>query len=881
MAQVSEGFSYQSVVRDASGNLLNNQLIGLRMTLLANSALGTADYVETHQVATNGYGVVSISVGSGTVVSGVFNNVDWINNTYFLKTELDISGGTNYVFMGISQILAVPYALHAQTASSVLGDNDTSATNEIQQLSIVGNQLVLDNGGNSVTLSGTIDLDADPTNELQALNISNDTLYLSQGNYVLIDDYLQSLSNTAGTISISGNNTISLADSSATNEIQTLSSTAGTISLSSANTIVLADSSATNELQTLSQTAGSISLSNGNTIMLQDSSSVNELQTLSNTPGTITISDGNTITLADSSATNELQVLTNTAGTITISDGNTITITDSSITNELQNLSVSNDTLLISSGNAVKLPIPNVPVEVPPGTIVWSESANDTALLNRNFDLIGQEVKNYFEIVPSSNSNDTNSRGIIHNISLHWPLINFTSNNNFEKNSFLINSHYDGNKLHDNWEVRRYKTSFYYYYDLVNDKIVFMTNQFISLFNLGDNTKEVFDNTFQFDNATSFCYCDSNLYAFGGSFQSVGVGATIIYSNSLYRYNLLNNSWILVSTANQLSYRVHVNSKCLNNKIYLYGGIKPISGATSGNSSSLQDCEYADDGAVYDIQSNTWLTIPSHNNRSLVGSINNVMVPTSNKLIVWGGYGGTSNDRLSDLIPFSSSQQISLGKKDGIIYDFQTNTWTSMATNSSTYMGSSTSTIHEPTYFMSGDELIFFGGYMINQYGGPASLQGLFFKYNLINDSWQTISLPNNVPSWLYSMVIPGAYYDGEKLTIITPFKTNQNSSDPRYFFAKNYFPSNDTWEDLDLNKLNRDHIYQDYRNGNAFSQTLILKNGSEYFFISKNNYNSNNPPSSYDYIDLFKYKNESLVGYDYSSSNSELRKIYYMYKKL
>lgn len=350
MAQVSEGFSYQSVVRDASGNLLNNQLIGLRMTLLANSALGTADYVETHQVATNGYGVVSISVGTGTVVSGVFNNVDWRNNTYFLKTELDVSGGTNYVFMGISQILAVPYALHAQTATTVLGDNDTSATNEIQQLSIVGNQLVLDNGGNSVTLSGTIDLDADPTNELQVLNLSNDTLYLSQGNYILIDNYLQSLSNTAGTISISGNNTITLADSSATNEIQNLSSTAGTITLSSANTITLADSSATNELQTLIQTAGTISLSNGNTITLQDSSSINEIQTLSNTAGTITISDGNTITLSDSSATNELQVLTNTAGTITISDGNTITLSDSSDTNELQTISISGQTLNLSKG---------------------------------------------------------------------------------------------------------------------------------------------------------------------------------------------------------------------------------------------------------------------------------------------------------------------------------------------------------------------------------------------------------------------------------------------------------------------------------------------------------------------------------------------------
>ena len=396
MAQVSEGFSYQSVVRDASGNLLYNQLIGLRMTLLANSALGTADYVETHQVATNGYGVVSISVGTGTVVSGVFNNVDWINNTYFLKTELDVSGGTNYVFMGISQILAVPYALHAQTASSVLGDNDTSATNEIQQLSIVGNQLVLDNGGNSVTLSGTIDLDADPTNELQALNISNDTLYLSQGNYVLISDYLQSLSNTAGTISISGNNTITLADSSSTNEIQQLSIAGNDITISEANTITLPtnnDNDPINELQNLNISGNSLSISNGNSVTLppdgdnnssneiqslslsnnnlsisasnsvtlptnNDNSTTNEIQSLSLNNNSLSISNGNSVNLPinnDNSSTNELQTLSNTSGTISISNGNTINLEDSSATNELQTLSYNNDTLSISNGNQVTI----------------------------------------------------------------------------------------------------------------------------------------------------------------------------------------------------------------------------------------------------------------------------------------------------------------------------------------------------------------------------------------------------------------------------------------------------------------------------------------------------------------------------------------------
>ncbi|WP_445718188.1 hypothetical protein, partial [Flavobacterium sp.] len=66
-------------------------------------------------------GLVSLEIGSGTVVSGDFTNINWSNGPYFIKTETDPTGGTSYSITGTSQLLSVPYALHAKTAETVTG----------------------------------------------------------------------------------------------------------------------------------------------------------------------------------------------------------------------------------------------------------------------------------------------------------------------------------------------------------------------------------------------------------------------------------------------------------------------------------------------------------------------------------------------------------------------------------------------------------------------------------------------------------------------------------------------------------------------------------------------------------------------------------------
>ncbi len=123
-AQSPEKMSYQAVVRDINGNLITDATINMQISILQGSASGTAVYVETQSVLTNKNGLLSIEIGMGDVLSGTFSAINWAEGPYFLKTETDPEGGTNYTITGISQLLSVPYALHAKEAESVANETD-------------------------------------------------------------------------------------------------------------------------------------------------------------------------------------------------------------------------------------------------------------------------------------------------------------------------------------------------------------------------------------------------------------------------------------------------------------------------------------------------------------------------------------------------------------------------------------------------------------------------------------------------------------------------------------------------------------------------------------------------------------------------------------
>jgi hypothetical protein len=119
LAQSPEKMSYQAIVRNVDGNLVSNTTIGFQISVLKTTSSGTVIYVETHAPTANVNGLISIEIGAGNAITGVFANIDWSSDTFFIKTETDITGGSNYTISGTSQLLSVPFALYAKKAGNV------------------------------------------------------------------------------------------------------------------------------------------------------------------------------------------------------------------------------------------------------------------------------------------------------------------------------------------------------------------------------------------------------------------------------------------------------------------------------------------------------------------------------------------------------------------------------------------------------------------------------------------------------------------------------------------------------------------------------------------------------------------------------------------
>jgi hypothetical protein len=266
MAQAPNLLSYQAVVWDGSNNLVVSSSIGMQISILQGSVSGSAVYEETHSATSNANGLVSVEIGAGSVVSGDISTIDWSAGPYFLKTETDPLGGTTYTITGTTQLMSVPYALHAESATNISNDQvddaDADPANEIQDISLSGLDLSI-SSGSTVDLTaiqdGVDDADADPVNEL----------------------------NTGATLTTT---TLNITDAGGTVSVDLASLQDGTTD---------ADADPSNEIQTISQVGNTINLSNGGGSVTvspsADDDPANEIQTLSLSNDTVYISDGNDV----------------------------------------------------------------------------------------------------------------------------------------------------------------------------------------------------------------------------------------------------------------------------------------------------------------------------------------------------------------------------------------------------------------------------------------------------------------------------------------------------------------------------------------------------------------------------------------------------------
>ena len=179
--QVPQTLTYQSVLRNSSNALVANTAVGIKISVLQGNDPGIAVYVETQTATTNANGLVSLQIGAGPAILGTFAAIDWANGPYFIKTEIDPTGGSNYTITGTQQMASVPYALYAAKSGGMVfettADDPTAIHNTNSGNVGIGTDLPsekLDVSGN-VRVRGTLGIGTQVPNTSAALEINSTT----------------------------------------------------------------------------------------------------------------------------------------------------------------------------------------------------------------------------------------------------------------------------------------------------------------------------------------------------------------------------------------------------------------------------------------------------------------------------------------------------------------------------------------------------------------------------------------------------------------------------------------------------------------------------------------------------------------------------------
>src|SRR6266542_4892369 len=200
------GINYQAVARDNSGTEISNRSIEVKFSILENSYTGTLVWEEKQTTTTNTFGLFTVTIGqTANRNAGVvnFDSIKWGNGSHYLKVEVDF-GDNNFINMGTTQMLAVPYALYAKTAGNAGGsstqqitydpvtkklsvngreiaDFSTIGANAVQGINLDGNLLSYSQNGQTYNIDLSKYLD---NTDKQNLSIQGHTLKIENGNFI-------------------------------------------------------------------------------------------------------------------------------------------------------------------------------------------------------------------------------------------------------------------------------------------------------------------------------------------------------------------------------------------------------------------------------------------------------------------------------------------------------------------------------------------------------------------------------------------------------------------------------------------------------------------------------------------------------------------------
>lgn len=113
-SQIPQGFNYQALASDASGNPLRNTNLQVKMSILSDTIVQSIVWEELHSaVCTDTRGVFSLVIGSGirqpASSAAMFGEIDWTSTQMFIKTQIYYLG--TWKNMGSAKLWSVPYAM--------------------------------------------------------------------------------------------------------------------------------------------------------------------------------------------------------------------------------------------------------------------------------------------------------------------------------------------------------------------------------------------------------------------------------------------------------------------------------------------------------------------------------------------------------------------------------------------------------------------------------------------------------------------------------------------------------------------------------------------------------------------------------------------------
>jgi hypothetical protein len=205
-AQAPSQMSYQAVIRNASNAIIPSALVGMKISILQGSAIGSPLYVETQTPITNPNGLITMNIGTGTIVSGSFSSINWgASGPFFIKTETDLTGGSTYTITATSELLSVPFALYAKNSGNAGWELSGNSATASQFIGTTNDQdLVFKRNGikvgefelNNVALGrGTLNV---PTTGIFNVAIGSDALAFSTASHNIGIGFESQYVNTVG-----------------------------------------------------------------------------------------------------------------------------------------------------------------------------------------------------------------------------------------------------------------------------------------------------------------------------------------------------------------------------------------------------------------------------------------------------------------------------------------------------------------------------------------------------------------------------------------------------------------------------------------------------------------------------------------------------------